>query len=238
MDHFRLSLRCLGIWFYRSKFRNSHVVKHEETLGKLAKDGKRPARSIMIAHWDAEEHGVIGSTEWVEQFRDDLSAKAVAYINLDAAVAGRNFGASASPTLKQLIMDAAKEVPFPDSTKTVYEVWAGKKDEPSIGNLGGGSDHIAFYMHVGVPSVNGGTGGPTLYHTNYDNMYFYENFADPSFKMGGTVEMLVGIMGLRLANAEIIPYQVIVIQKIWRYISRMQKNKSKLIRLHLKVLKK
>jgi len=186
----------------------SMLLSLTETLGNMAKEGFKPSRSIMIAHWDAEEHGVIGSTEWVEQFRDELSAKAVAYINLDAAVSGRNFGASASPTLKKIIMESAKEVAFPDSAKSVYEVWAGKKEEPSIGNLGGGSDHIAFYMHVGVPSLNGGTGGPTLYHTNYDNLHFYEKFADPTFQMGGTVEQVVGIMSLRLANADIIPYQV------------------------------
>ncbi len=186
----------------------SMLLSLSETLGKLAAEGKKPARSIMIAHWDAEEHGVIGSTEWVEHFRDELGAKAVAYINLDAAVSGRNFGAASSPSLKKIIMESAKAVTFPDSAKSVYEVWAGKKDEPTIGNLGGGSDHIAFYMHVGVPSMSGGAGGPTLYHTNYDNLYFYEKFADPSFKMGGAVEQLVGIMALRLANAEIIPYDV------------------------------
>lgn len=198
-------------WSFGSTDPNSGtamLLSLSETLGKLAKEGMKPSRSIMIAHWDAEEHGVIGSTEWVEQFRDQLNAKAVAYINLDAAVSGRNFGASSSPTLKKLIMESAKSVSFPDSSKTVYEVWAGRRDEPNIGNLGGGSDHIAFYMHVGVPSLNGGASGPTLYHTNYDNLHFYEKFADPSFKMGGAVEQLVGIMSLRLANADIIPYQV------------------------------
>lgn len=183
------------------------LLSMSETLGKLAKEGKRPARSIMIAHWDAEEHGVIGSTEWVEQLREELGAKAVAYINLDAAVSGRNFGFAAAPTLKKIIMESAKSVAFPDSSKTVYEVWAGKQEEPTIGSLGGGSDHIAFYMHVGVPSMSGGSGGPTLYHTNYDDLYFYEKFADPSFKMGGTVEQVVGIAAIRLANADIIPYQ-------------------------------
>lgn len=198
-------------WAFGSTDPNSGtamLLSMTETLGKLAAQGIRPSRSIMIAHWDAEEHGVIGSTEWVEQFRDELKAKAVAYINLDAAVGGRNFGASASPTLKKIIMDAAKEVIYPDSAKTVYEIWAGKSEEPSIGNLGGGSDHIAFYMHVGVPSVNGGAGGPSLYHTNYDDMYFYEKFADPTFKMGGTVEQLIGIIAMRLANAELIPYEL------------------------------
>lgn len=198
-------------WSFGSTDPNSGtamLLSLSETLGKMVAEGYKPSRSIMIAHWDAEEHGVIGSTEWVEQFREDLKAKAVAYINLDAAVSGRNFGASSSPTLKKVIMDAAKAVSFPDSAKTVYEVWAGRRDEPAIGNLGGGSDHIAFYMHVGVPSINGGASGPTLYHTNYDNLHFYEKFADPSFKMGGAVEQLVGIMSLRLANADIIPYQV------------------------------
>ncbi|MGY6742477.1 MAG: M28 family peptidase [Cecembia sp.] len=198
-------------WSFGSTDPNSGtamLLSMTETLGKLAQEGIKPGRSIMIAHWDAEEHGVIGSTEWVEQLRDELNAKAVAYINLDAAVGGRNFGASASPTLKQIIIDAAKEVMYPDSDKTVYETWAGQSEEPNIGNLGGGSDHIAFYMHVGVPSINGGAGGPSLYHTNYDDMYFYEKFADPSFKMGGTVEQLVGIIALRLANADLIPYQL------------------------------
>lgn len=197
-------------WGYGSTDPNSGtamLLSLTETLGKLAKEGKRPARSIMVAHWDAEEHGVIGSTEWVEQFRDELGAKAVAYINLDAAVSGRNFGFSASPSLKKIIMESSKSVAFPDSAKSVFEVWAGKREEPVIGSLGGGSDHIAFYMHVGVPSLNGGSGGPSLYHTNYDDLYFYEKFADPSFKMGGTVEQVVGVTALRLANADIIPYE-------------------------------
>jgi N-acetylated-alpha-linked acidic dipeptidase len=198
-------------WSFGSTDPNSGtamLLSLSETLGQMASEGKRPARSIMIAHWDAEEHGVIGSTEWVEHFRDELGAKAVAYINLDAAVSGRNFGASSSPSLKKIIMESAKTVSFPDSAKSVYEVWAGEKEEPSIGNLGGGSDHIGFYMHVGIPSMSGGTGGPTLYHTNYDNLHFYEKFVDPSFKMGGAVEQLIGIMSLRLANAEIIPYDI------------------------------
>lgn len=198
-------------WAFGSTDPNSGtamLLSMTETLGKLAEQGIRPSRSIMIAHWDAEEHGVIGSTEWVEQLRDELNAKAVAYINLDAAVGGRNFGASASPTMKKIIMESAKEVAYPDSAKTVYEVWAGQREEPVIGNLGGGSDHIAFYMHVGIPSINGGSGGPSLYHTNYDDMYFYEKFADPSFKMGGTVEQVIGIIALRLANADLIPYHL------------------------------
>lgn len=179
-----------------------------EAIGEMIKNGQKPARSILIGHWDAEEQGVIGSTEWVEHYRDELGAKAVTYMNFDGGVSGRNFGMSSAPTLKKLIIDAAKEVQYPDSAKTVYEIWAGKNPEPGIGNLGGGSDHIAFYMHVGVPSLSGGAGGPSAYHSNYDNFNYYSKFVDPSFKMGGAVAQMIGVLTLRMANATIIPYDV------------------------------
>ncbi|WP_100626782.1 M28 family peptidase [Algoriphagus formosus] len=179
-----------------------------EALGELAKKGMRPDRSIMIGHWDAEEQGILGSTEWVEQLRDELSAKAITYMNFDGGVSGRNFGAAAAPTLKKLIIDASQEIMYPDSTKTVFEIWAGNNPEPSIRNLGGGSDHIGFYMHVGIPSLSGGTGGVTAYHSNYDNFNYYSKFVDPTFKMGGAVAQLFGLVTLRMANANVIPYDV------------------------------
>ncbi|MDP2039565.1 MAG: M28 family peptidase [Algoriphagus sp.] len=184
------------------------LLTFAEALGELYKNGQKPARSILIGHWDAEEQGVIGSTEWVEHLKKELGAKAISYMNFDAGVSGRNFGASAAPTLKKLIIDASKEVMYPDSTKTVFEIWAGKNPEPGIGNLGGGSDHIAFYMHVGIPSLSGGSGGPTAYHSNYDNFHYYSKFSDPSFKMGGVVAQLFGLVAIRQANAAVIPYDV------------------------------
>jgi N-acetylated-alpha-linked acidic dipeptidase len=184
------------------------LLTFAEALGELYKNGKKPSRSILIGHWDAEEQGVIGSTEWVEHLKKELGAKAVSYMNFDGGVSGRNFGASAAPTLKKLIIDASKEVIYPDSAKTVFEIWAGKNPEPGIGNLGGGSDHIAFYMHVGIPSLSGGSGGPTAYHSNYDNLHYYSKFSDPSFKMGGAVAQLFGLVAIRQANAAVIPYDV------------------------------
>lgn len=190
----------------------SMLLSLAESLGKLAKDGQRPRRTIKIAHWDAEEAGVIGSTEWVEQFRDELSKKAVAYFNADAAVSGAMFGGSASPSLKTLLVEASQAVQYPDSAKTVYQHWMGSKkpgaSEPNIGNLGGGSDHIAFYMHAGVPSASIGTHGPTLYHSVYDDLYYYEKFANPGYKMGPLVEQMMGTLTTRLANADLIPYDV------------------------------
>ncbi|MDF0717501.1 M28 family peptidase [Muricauda sp. 334s03] len=184
------------------------LISLSETLGEMAKKGMAPKRSIMIAHWDAEEHGVLGSSEWVEQMKEELGVNAVAYMNFDAGVSGKNIGGSSSPTLKNIMTEMAKQVDYPYSDKTLYDHWRGEKEEPSIGNLGGGSDHIGFYMHVGVPSMSGGAGGPTLYHTNYDSFSYYEKYADPEFQMGGTIQQWVGLMALRMANAEIIPYDV------------------------------
>ena len=181
-----------------------------ESLGKLSQAGYKPKRTIKIAHWDAEEQGVIGSTEWVEQFRDELDAKGVAYFNADGAVTGRNFGAASSPSLKGLAINTTKAITFTDSAKSIFDVWLGKRTtpEPPLGNLGGGSDHIAFYTHVGIPSWNGGTSGNSIYHSNFDTFAYYERFCDPTFKMGPLVEQVFGVMALRLANADVIPYDI------------------------------
>ena len=185
------------------------LLSLSETLGMLKESGYAPKRSILIAHWDAEEHGVIGSTEWVEQLRDELNAKGVVYMNFDGAVSGKSFSASAAPTLKKLLIETSKNVSYPYTDQTLYESWnKNNQDEPPIGNLGGGSDHIAFYMHVGVPSMSGGAGGPNLYHSNYDSFRFYEKFVDPEFKMGPMVEHMAGLMTLRMANADLIPYNL------------------------------
>ncbi len=186
------------------------LLSLSETLGKLKVNGLAPKRSILIAHWDAEEHGVIGSTEWVEQMREQLNAKGVIYMNFDGAVSGKGFGASSAPTLKKLLVETSKNVKYPYSDQTLFEFWNknGQSEEPPIGNLGGGSDHIAFYMHVGVPSLSGGAGGPNLYHSNYDSFRFYEKFVDPEFQMGPMVEQMAGLMTLRMANAELIPYNL------------------------------
>ncbi|MGA0942540.1 MAG: M28 family peptidase, partial [Flavobacteriaceae bacterium] len=184
------------------------LLSLSESLGKLAAQGHRPKRSIMIAHWDAEEHGVIGSSEWVEQLSDELGAKAIAYMNFDGGVSGKNFGASSSPTLKKLITEASKAVDYPYTDQSLYEFWKRGAAEPSIGNLGGGSDHIAFYMHLGVPSLSGGAGGPTPYHSNYDSFHYYSTFVDPEFQMGPTIEHLAGLMALRLSNHSIVDYDV------------------------------
>jgi N-acetylated-alpha-linked acidic dipeptidase len=178
-------------------------------LQKLEHQGYKPKRSILFAHWDAEEFGLIGSTEWVEHFLDELQIKSVCYINLDGAVSGPNFGASASPSLKKIIADVAKTVDYPSKNMSLFDAWkANKSEDPDPGSLGGGSDHVAFYMYGCIPSMSAGMGGPTLYHTNYDNLYFYEKFANPDYNYHPIIEEWLGKVTLRLANADIVPFHV------------------------------
>ena len=179
-----------------------------EVLGEMVKKGFKPKRTIKIAHWDAEEHGILGSTEWVEQYRSELSKNAVAYFNADGACSGLSFGGSSSPSLKSLMLNATKSVPYGDLKETIYEKWmaaSGNPATPPIGNLGGGSDHLPFYAHVGIPSLSAGMGGPTLYHSGYDDFHWYMKFGDPGLVSGVTITRLMGIMALRLANATILP---------------------------------
>jgi N-acetylated-alpha-linked acidic dipeptidase len=182
-----------------------------ESLGQMVKNGYRPKRSIMIAHWDAEEFLIIGSTEWVEELRNDLMSNAVIYLNADMSVTGPNFGSSASPSLKSPIIEATKVVPHPDIDGTVYQQWYGDSElpEPGIGNLGGGSDHVPFYMHAGVPSASISISGSVpIYHSNYDTFHFYETFIDSDFKYGPTLASVYGVLALRFAEADILPYDL------------------------------
>jgi N-acetylated-alpha-linked acidic dipeptidase len=183
-----------------------------DALGQLAEQGCAPRRSILIAHWDAEEYGIIGSTEWVEEFREELEANAIAYINADAAVSGPNFGASSSPSLKGPILEAIQAVAYPGTEGTILDWWSSQSEEegePPLGNLGGGSDHVAFYTHAGVPSAGLSSGGPSgVYHSNYDNFHWFKEFGDTAFVFGPMLARADGVLALRFANADILPYDV------------------------------
>ena len=182
-----------------------------DALGKLAREGLRSARTIKIAHWDAEEFGMIGSTEWVEQFREQIEMNAVAYINADSAVTGDRFTTSSSPSLKAAIADATRSVTYPGSEHSVYEHWlaGGTTDTPPFGNLGGGSDHVAFYTHLGVPSAGlSMSGSAPVYHSNYDTFAWFERFGDSDFSSGPALARVDGVLALRLANADLLPYDV------------------------------
>ena len=182
-----------------------------EALGTLAQEGCHPRRSILVAHWDAEEYGIIGSTEWVEEYLGQLTTGGIAYLNADAVVSGPNFGASSSPSLKQPILDAVRDVAYPGTEQSIYEWWAAQADDgqPAMGNLGGGSDHVGFYTHAGVPSAGLSSGGRSgIYHSNYDNFAWFERFGDTEWVFGPMLARADGLVALRFANADLLPYDV------------------------------
>ncbi|REL33083.1 glutamate carboxypeptidase [Rhodohalobacter sp. SW132] len=182
-----------------------------ESIMELVEEGYQPKRSILIGHWDAEEFMLIGSSEWVEHLEDELMAKSVLYLNADMSVTGPNFRASSSPSLKKPIIEAAKSVTHPDTGFSMYDYWAGNSSDssPVIGNLGGGSDHVGFYMYAGIPSAGVSISGSVpIYHTNFDTFWFYENHLDPDFSYGPALADVYGLIALRFASAQILPYDI------------------------------
>lgn len=158
------------------------VIESAKIFAELAKQGIRPKRTLVFAAWGAEEFGIIGSSEWVEKERKALIANGVAYINLDMASMGPQFGASALPSMRGSIVRAAAVVPQArNPSQTVLEEWTARSPDPArlgwpqIGDIGGGSDHVGFLCHAGVASAGFGSGGSrgTSYHSAYDTLRWY-----------------------------------------------------------------
>ena len=212
-------------WVYGAVDPNSGTATMLEAvhgIGALLKDGWRPKRTIVFGSWDAEEEGLIGSTEWVEQHARELE-HAVIYINVDVAVAGPDFSASAVPSLKQFMRDVTKTVPSPNGP-SVYEMWRSARADnadrrpanaPSdgdvrVGDLGSGSDFTPFLQHVGVPSTDIGSGGPYgVYHSVFDNFAWYTMNADPRFIYLQEMARIFGLQALRMADTDVLPYDYV-----------------------------
>lgn len=198
-------------------------------LGKLLKQGWKPKRTIVLASWDGEEFGLLGSTEWAEEHAEVLGRNAVAYLNMDVGVSGTRFSASAVPSLRRLIFEVTREINDPASGRDLHTVWSEEsqrvKDEggipiavpdqaiapvestPRVGDLGSGSDYTPFLQHLGVPSLDiGFDGSYGVYHAIYDNFYWMENFGDPTFKYSVAAARVYGTLALRLADADILPF--------------------------------
>ncbi|KAJ6803064.1 putative glutamate carboxypeptidase 2 [Iris pallida] len=185
------------------------LLELAERLGKLQKRGWRPRRTIILCNWDAEEYGLIGSTEWVEENREMLASRAIAYLNIDSAVSGPGFHVDATPQLDEVIKHAAKKVEDPDnSSQTLYDSWISSGSSPLIGRLGGGStDFAAFVQHVGVPSVDMFFGGGyPVYHSLYDDFVWMQKFGDPMFHRHVAAASVWGLVALRLADEEFLPF--------------------------------
>ena len=197
-------------------------------IGVLLKQGWRPKRTIVFCSWDAEEEGLIGSTEWVEQHAKALE-RAVAYFNTDVAVSGPDFSAAAVPSLKQFIRELTRYVPSPAAGAapgtTVYDQWKTVRTEANehrasnsppvvedvhVGDLGSGSDFTPFFQHAGVPSTDISSSGPYgVYHSTFDDFAWYTENADPNFVYLQEMARVLGLEALRMADADVLPYDYV-----------------------------
>jgi N-acetylated-alpha-linked acidic dipeptidase len=221
-------------WVYGAVDPNSGTAAMLEAVhgvGDLLKSGWKPKRTLVFCSWDGEEEGLMGSTEWAEQHESKLQ-KSPAYFNVDVAVSGSRFGASAVPSLKQFVRDVTKAVPSPKGG-TVYEEWqkASQPETPStqspteamaeihrvpavqvktdvpVGDLGSGSDYTAFLQHLGVPSTDMTSSGPYgVYHSVFDNFAWFKKFGDPEFVYEQEMARIFGLEAVRMADADVLPY--------------------------------
>jgi N-acetylated-alpha-linked acidic dipeptidase len=204
------------------------VAQMEEMrgLGELLKQGWKPKRTIIYAFWDGEEPGLLGSTEWAETHADELKKHAVVYINSDGNSRGF-FRAEGSHTLENFVNGVMKDIQDPETGSTVWKraQLAGiarttapdrkrefrSRPDQRIAALGSGSDYTAFIDHLGVASLNfgyggeGGSGG--VYHSIYDDFYWYTHFADTDFTYGRALAQTAGTAVIRLADAGVLPFQ-------------------------------
>ena len=201
------------------------MLEVARALGEAMKKGWRPKRTIKFCGWDGEEHGILGSSEWVEEFEAELRDRAVAYINLDSAVAGNySVYAGSSPMFHELIYSIFKDIPDPhDPSMTVLERSAKASPDANnpgkmrISGLGSGSDYLGFYQTVGVASMDFGYTQSDLnkkynasfypmYHSLHDTFYWMENFVDKEFKCHLTMAKITSHALLRIADAKQLPF--------------------------------
>ncbi|BAH37205.1 glutamate carboxypeptidase II [Gemmatimonas aurantiaca T-27] len=207
------------------------VLEAANALSDMAKKGLRPKRTIVFATWDAEEWGLVGSTEYVEDDSLRLKKGAVAYLNQDVSAQGSQFGGGGSPSMRAILRDIVKSVPDPKGRGSVYQAWrltSGTRVdslEPGMGDPGGGSDFAGFYNHFGIPTADWGFGGPAgTYHSAYDTFAWMERFGDPGFLYHAAAGRIGAAMALRLANAEVLPYDYAEFARtMLRYIAPVER---------------
>jgi N-acetylated-alpha-linked acidic dipeptidase len=191
-------------------------------LGQLVREGMRPRRTLVFGVWDAEEFTLTGSTEWGEQHGEELARTAVACLNVDASTSGDRLSVSAVPSLRPFLYEAARSVADPRGRGTVYDVWragagenvraygvlaGARTEDPAVAILGSGSDYTVFFNHIGVPSVDMVFDGPYgVYHSIYDTHEWMRRHGDPGFLYHAAMARLWGLMALRLANADVLPF--------------------------------
>jgi N-acetylated-alpha-linked acidic dipeptidase len=201
------------------------VLEEGRAFGELLKQGWKPKRTIILCAWDGEEPGLLGSTEWAEEHADELRAHAVAYINSDTNGRGYLF-IEGSHTLEKFTNEIARDISDPETKLSAWKrnqlhgIAQAKSAEQRqeirqrgdlrIAALGSGSDYTAFLQHDGVASVNigfGGEDGGGIYHSVYDDYYWYTHFSDGDFVYGRALAQAGGSMVMRLADADLLPFE-------------------------------
>jgi N-acetylated-alpha-linked acidic dipeptidase len=201
----------------------SALMEEARALGELHKQGWTPKRTLVYAAWDGEEPGLLGSTEWAERHADELTKHGAVYINSDENGRGY-FGGSGSQSFELMVNDVTRELTDPETGKTVWERQkaatqtgrgrrsggdgAGRKTIP-FGPAGSGSDYAGFIDHLGVASINIGYGGEDrggTYHSAYDTPWHWDQFADKEQVYGKLFAQTAGTIVLRIADAEVMPY--------------------------------
>jgi N-acetylated-alpha-linked acidic dipeptidase len=201
------------------------MMELTRALGELTQHGMRPRRTIIVCSWDGEEIGLTGSTEWGEQFADELRSKAVAYINVDEATSGPNFHGQAVASLVPMLEETTRSLEDP-SGRSLYDAWKETVDrEKAEGNssgpfesgvlsstladtrIGSGSDHTVFLNFIGMPVLGlGFVGDYGVYHSAYDDFFWMNHFGDPGYQYHTLMSQLWGVTALRLANADLLPF--------------------------------
>ncbi len=201
------------------------MMELTRALGQLKQQGMRPRRTIIVCSWDGEEVGLTGSTEWGEQFADELRSKAVAYINVDEATSGPEFHGQAVASLAPMLEETTRTLDDP-SGKSLYDAWKAtvakeREENTSSGpfnsgasnatladtRIGSGSDHTVFLNFVGMPVIGlGFEGDYGVYHSAYDDFFWMNHFGDPGYRYHTVMSQLWGVTALRLANADLLPF--------------------------------
>jgi N-acetylated-alpha-linked acidic dipeptidase len=205
----------------------SPELEEARAFGELLKQGWKPQRTIIYCFWDGEEPALLGSTEWAEFHADELKQHAVAYFNSDGN--GRGFfRAEGSHSLEAFINSVAKDIEDPETKMSIWKrarladrvrttpgaeshIEDRNRPDTRIGALGSGSDYTVFIDHLGIPSANLGFGGEDQgggqYHSIYDDFYWYTHFSDTDFVYGRALAQTAGSMVMRMADADVLPYQ-------------------------------
>lgn len=181
------------------------MLEVARAFGELRKAGWQPRRTIKLCSWDAEEYGLIGSTEWVEEHLAELREKAVCYLNVDSAVSGDNFRASAVPSLWAVTKAVLRDVPDASGTRSLYDNWRAqdqKAVEVRFGKLGSGSDYAPFLQLAGIACLDmASTGSYGVYHSTYDSFRWMEKFGDPTFTRHATMARAWALLAFRLSES-------------------------------------